>query len=174
MIKKVFVLSLVMVIIRLLFFKKTQYSNSDWQNVLQKTPYFKSSLIGTLGGMTSGLTGLGGGAVMVPLFLSVLKMPFHLVSVYSNAAMVLTSFSGGMTFLLANPPMIDQNIPQASWLEVFQIGQTNFLIIFALVLGSSLTSFLGVKLSAKVSAEVTQKLFAFMLCVFAIKIWFFS
>ena len=37
----------------------------------------KLLIIGSIGGITSGLTGIGGGTVMVPLFTSLAKMQQH-------------------------------------------------------------------------------------------------
>ena len=58
----------------------------------------KTFVVCLLGGLVSGMTGLGGGAVMVPLFISVLKIPLNRVSAYSNIAMGAATFFGVIKF----------------------------------------------------------------------------
>lgn len=54
--------------------------------------------LGLLAGVMSGLFGIGGGAVLVPLLVLVLKMPQHTAHATSLAAIILTAVSGTFAF----------------------------------------------------------------------------
>ncbi|MBI2885766.1 MAG: sulfite exporter TauE/SafE family protein, partial [Chloroflexi bacterium] len=53
-----------------------------------------SLMIGMLDGLFSGLTGIGGGAILVPLFVSLLRIPQHRAHGTSLAVIVLVSMAG--------------------------------------------------------------------------------
>ncbi len=54
----------------------------------------RSVLTGATGGFFSGLTGVGGGAVMVPLLTSLLRLPQHLAHGTSLAIVIFVATSG--------------------------------------------------------------------------------
>lgn len=58
-------------------------------------------LIGTLGGLLSGMFGVGGGIVMVPLLLLLARLDERRAAATSLAAIVLTSVTGGGAYVLA-------------------------------------------------------------------------
>ena len=60
-------------------------------------------LLGFLGGLSSGLLGVGGGAVMVPILHLIMNFPMHLAVATSMFIMIFTSMSGLIThFSLGN------------------------------------------------------------------------
>ena len=68
----------------------------------------KSSLTGLIGGIISGLTGLGGGAVITPLLLKWIKIPPHKVSLYSNCVIPSSTLVGCLILLsMETPPIAD-------------------------------------------------------------------
>ena len=131
--------------------------------------HYKSSLVGLTGGMASGLTGIGGGAVMVPLFIKFLKMPIKKVSLYSNCVMPCGVLVGSLTFLSMKTPTIGHDV-----LKTFQFGQLNLAISALIALGSFATSSLGVRASQKISRELLQYLLALLLLIVACKLFWES
>ena len=57
-------------------------------------------LLGTLAGLFGGLLGLGGGLVMVPVMVGLLKLPIHLAIRLSTVAVFLASIGAGTLFLV--------------------------------------------------------------------------
>ena len=55
-------------------------------------------LVGVIGGTFSGALGVGGGIVMVPLMLTLLKFDQRRAAATSLAAIVLSSISGAATY----------------------------------------------------------------------------
>jgi uncharacterized membrane protein YfcA len=58
-------------------------------------------LVGVLGGFFSGALGVGGGIIMVPLMLALLKFDQRRAAATSLAAIVLSSISGSITYAVA-------------------------------------------------------------------------
>lgn len=58
--------------------------------------YLLAGLIGLFGGVTSGLFGVGGGIVMVPAMIFLLKMPAHHAVGTSLAVIVPTAMMGSL------------------------------------------------------------------------------
>jgi uncharacterized membrane protein YfcA len=64
------------------------------------------ALVGVLAGMAAGLLGVGGGLVMVPVMVGVLRMPVHAAIRYSTLAVLASACSASLAFLAdgrANP-----------------------------------------------------------------------
>jgi len=59
-----------------------------------------SSLIGLIAGIFGGLVGLGGGVVMIPLMVGILKLSQHKAHGTSLVALVFTGISGAITYAL--------------------------------------------------------------------------
>src|SRR5512147_2059236 len=57
-------------------------------------------LIGIVAGMFGGLVGLGGGVIMIPLMVGVLKLTQHQAHGTSLVALVFTGISGAATYAL--------------------------------------------------------------------------
>ena len=127
---------------------------------------WKTSLSGLLGGLAAGAGGLGGGGVMMPLLIRVVKLPPKRVSLYSNCVMILGTFSGSMTFfLMETPPTFDDR------LDFFQFGQVNVGLSFSILLGSLFTSPLGALVSQRIPTRPLVKLFAWLLLLIACRIY---
>ncbi|RLA60381.1 MAG: hypothetical protein DRQ89_12905, partial [Epsilonproteobacteria bacterium] len=77
-IKTIFGVILIMVAIKTIVFKYPALPDEQALG-MTKSVMIKSSLTTLFGGLVAGITGLGGGAVMVPLFLLFLKIPFYWV-----------------------------------------------------------------------------------------------
>ena len=122
------------------------------------------SLTGLTGGLVSGLTGLGGGGVMVPLLIGVVKIPPRKVSLYSNCVMAVGSLVGSAAFFgMESLPAVDPA------LAPFRFGRVNAGIALLIALGSMVTSPLGVALSQKIPQVLLYRLFAALLLSMGLK-----
>ena len=124
-IKQIFVVVIVLVAFKTLLYKKKDSSNEVTWNV---KGLIMISLTALLGGLVSGLTGLGGGAVLVPLFISLLKLPLKKVPFYSNIAMASGTGAGVINYMLRTP----KTPVSFEWevLNHFQIGHVNCCLLY--------------------------------------------
>lgn len=115
--------------------------------------------IGMTAGITSGLSGLGGGFVMVPLFMILGKMTIRKASVLSLAVIPLLVLPNVIYYALHQP---EQSIS----------GSTGFLawpIIIPLILGVMMTVKLGVKAANRMSPKTIKAIFAAFMIITIIK-----
>ena len=108
--------------------------------------------ISLLAGIASGLLGIGGGLILVPLFHYILKMNMHLAIGTSLAIIVPTALIGA--FRHASGSFVD-------W-RIFL-----FSAIFCIIGG-----FIGASISMNMDATLLKKLFALFLIFIALKMWF--
>lgn len=111
-----------------------------------------TALIGLLGGIASGLFGVGGGAVFVPLLVFLVKFDIHLAVGTSIAVIVPTAIMG--IYKHGSAGMID-------W-------KTVVLLSFFAVIGA----FIGAQLSLKLDVLTLRKLFAAFLLFLSLKLFF--
>ncbi len=111
-------------------------------------------LIGALGGLVATIAGVGGGIVMVPIMLMVLKLPYMKTISISSASIVLISFFGWAQFAFSNPV--------ETALTSFSIGYVDFGTATPLILGALIGANLGVYLSSVISRRQAETIFALM------------
>lgn len=114
--------------------------------------YFIIALIGVLGGIVSGLFGVGGGILFVPLLILLKNFNPHLAIGTSLAVIVPTALVAAFRHSLAG--MID-------WKTV--------LILALFAIGGA---WLGSELSLKLETGVLRRLYAFFLLALAFKLFF--
>ena len=166
-IKNLFAVFAILIVIKLIRDSKkpTPGDNTPPAYSRAKVPaYF---LTGFLGGLLSGLTGLGGGAVMIPLFISMLKINLRFIPVYSNGAMIFATGSGLFLHLFQKDSDIS-SLPEI--FHRFQVGHLNILITFLLLIGAFSCSKFGAKLSIKVAHEKKRIAFIILLLTISSKI----
>ncbi|MCC5658236.1 sulfite exporter TauE/SafE family protein [Nostoc sp. XA010] len=114
------------------------------------TPILKTQGIGLIAGILSGLFGVGGGIVMVPLQVLLLKMPIKQSVQTSYGAIVLISLWAVSRYVIAD--------------------STNVLILPGLMLGvgSLLGANYGARLLPKLSDNLVRFLFTFLLIILAV------
>ncbi|GEM_PF-482591 len=165
-IKLIFSLFVFLIALKTIFNRKPALNESEWSPELNTRNVLLGILTGLTGGLISGMTGLGGGAILVPLFIFILQIPFKLLSVNSNACMVVGTFTGMLTYLIQPTPTFVFNY---KFLEMGQFGYVNFSIVLALFIGSSISSKIGVNWTQKVSPKLANKLFSVLLLIISIK-----
>ncbi len=108
--------------------------------------------IGLAGGLLSGLVGVGGGIVMVPLMTGLLAMRQHRAHGTSLAIIVPTAFSATIPYALANP--------------------IDWLLALALAGPAMLLAVVGARMTTRLNAQVLRRMFAVLLLLTAIRLLF--
>ena len=118
--------------------------------VVKLTPAYvaKAAFIGIVAGFMSGYVGVGGGFIMVPLFVSMLGIPMRLASGTSLTAVCI----------LAIPGVIEQGL----------LGNINYMVGIAMMVGSIPGAVLGANLVKRVPERELRFLFAGFLLVAAV------
>lgn len=163
--KKLFAIVLIITILKLFLFDKL--FNKQSNDAVNDNPIVML-ISGLLGSFVAVITGLGGGIVYTPMFLTVAKMPAMYVSAYSNMAMCFASFIGIIPFLFkSTSTVIDIKTP----MHDFFIGDVNFALITVLICGSWLSGRYGVMMNQKVDSKNKKAWFGFILSIFALKMF---
>jgi len=102
---------------------------------------------GFLAGFISGLLGIGGGTLKVPLLAIVLGIPVHIATATSTFMILLTSTSGGITHLY--------------------LGHVHLEIVLVAALGAILGAQMGPRLNIKVSPRYLRKIVGTVLILVA-------
>jgi uncharacterized membrane protein YfcA len=158
--KKLFAIILILMVVKLLFFE-TKKINSE-----RKEPVFIMALSGLLGSFISAITGLGGGIVYTPMFLTVAKLPLLYISAFSNVAMAFAALWAVIPYLML-PTKTMAELP--NYLQNTFIGEVNIAFIAILIAGSWSSGKLGIRLNHKVQSSHKKLWLALLLLFFAIK-----
>ncbi|MHA1946009.1 MAG: sulfite exporter TauE/SafE family protein [Candidatus Hodarchaeales archaeon] len=109
-----------------------------------------STLFGLVAGFSSGLLGIGGGVVMVPILVTVGKMPMHKAVATSMFIMIFTSIAGAGVKLTN--------------------GQVHPDLAIFLIIGITIGAQVGARLVKRVNTIALQKIFGIMMIVALISI----
>ncbi len=117
---------------------------------IKLTPKYvaKVALIGVVAGFMSGYVGVGGGFIMVPLFVSVLGIPMRLASGTSLTAVCI----------LAIPGVIEQAV----------LGNIDYMVGVAMMVGSIPGAIVGANLAKRVPERALRFAFALFLLLMAV------
>jgi len=165
LVKKSFGVVLILLAAKTWLAPASHHSEAHWKLTLTKINPFRPILIGFLGGLVAGFTGLGGGAVMVPFFMVFLKMPFQWLSIYSNFTMIFATGIGALGFALTPFPGYI-NLP----LNEYMVGYLNYLVVGLIFVGAFFSSRLGIHFHAKIPPALNKKLFIALLLLLSLKI----
>ena|SRR5258706_255908 len=119
--------------------------------------YILAALIGLLGGITSGLFGVGGGVIMVPAMLLALSPPIR-----------DTKMAVGTSLAVIIPTAIMGTFRHN------QIGNVHWLTAALLIPGAVVGSDLGARLTKIISAEDLKRAFGMFLVLVGVKLIFFK
>ena len=109
--------------------------------------------IGVAAGILSGLFGIGGGTVLVPLFIYIMKMDIHTATGTSLAVIIPTTIIGALSHHFAG---------QVDWKAALIVAVLAAIGVYA-----------GVRLNVMLPAHVLQKVFAVFLFFISIQLFFF-
>jgi uncharacterized membrane protein YfcA len=123
--------------------------NSEAELFASKKRLAGGVLLAFFGGLASGLLGIGGGALIVPIMALVLLMPIHVAVATSMFTMILTSLSG-----------VAQH---------YALGNVNLEFALLIAVGSVLGAQLGAYTSKKVSGKNLHRIFAVVLIIVSVQ-----
>ena len=122
---------------------------SDSELVVSKTIILQGAALSFFGGLASGLLGIGGGVLLVPIMTLAIGMPIHIATATSMFTMIFTSISGVAQHYVANHIVLEYALP--------------------LALGTVLGAQAGAYASKKVSGRNLGRIFGIMLLVVSIQ-----
>ncbi len=120
---------------------------------------FKKWSIGFFIGIISGMLGIGGGAISVPVFLRLGLSTHHAIAT-SSACVLLLAISGAITFTLTGL--------HATHLPLGSLGFVYWPAVLGISLGSVLFVPIGTGLGKRVAGNVLRRFFALFLFVLGI------
>lgn len=110
-------------------------------------------LIGLMAGLLSGLIGIGGGVVMVPLFIFLLGFSQHQAQ--------------GMSLAVMLPP-----VTLLAVLNYNKMGTINWKLALVVSLCFVIGGFLGSKMAVKIDNNSLRKIFGIIMLIIAVKMIF--
>jgi len=113
-------------------------------------------IIGLVGGILSGLLGIGGGVVFVPLLTYFSKTNFKTNTGISSMAVVLVGTASTTAYLLND----------------FSKGQSFYVEILIMITGGILGSYVGSKLTFKINTILLKRIFSILLIFSAYRMIF--
>lgn len=109
-------------------------------------------LIGALAGLLSGLMGVGGGVVLVPMFTAFLNIPRHQAHGTSLATIIPIAAASSIPYILK--------------------GNIDWLLVVELALGSAVGAAVGAQLMTRIPARRLRQAFgAFLIITAALILW---
>jgi len=133
----------------------------------QSTPYqfsliqdWPSMLVGIFAGTIVALSGLGGGIIMVPLFLIILKKSMHSATALSLSIVPILSISALIKYISITP---------THQVSSYQTGYLLWIMLIPMLLGVIFFSSLGQKMSTKVPVVWLRVIFALLSAFILVK-----
>ncbi|MDL2261242.1 sulfite exporter TauE/SafE family protein [Methanimicrococcus sp. OttesenSCG-928-J09] len=130
-------------------FSTGKQSNENPENT--KSNPFLFAACGSLLGLISGLTGIGGGLVLIPLVIFLAKMPLRQAIGTSSATIIFTSLGGVVSYII-NGIGIEGLVP-------YSIGYVNLVMWAALAVPGVIFAAAGAKMSHRVNPKYVRGAF---------------
>lgn len=102
-------------------------------------------------GLGSGIVGAGGGFLLIPIMLLILKIPTRMTIASSLAITFISSLGGSIGKI--------------------STGQVDYISACIIIIAGLVAAPLGAKISQKLNTQTLHTLLAILLCITAIKIW---
>jgi hypothetical protein len=123
-------------------------------------PAWKRLVVGIIGGLTSGLTGVGGGVIMVPLMTGILRMRQKTAQGSSLVIIIPTATVAALVYFFASTPSAEDAIAR--------IDAPLLIPLFAIP--AMLTAPFGAYLTTRLNSAQLRRLFAILLLGTALKL----
>lgn len=153
--KMLFAIFMLFISIKLLLNPKTTTNKKLELGKISQT------VIGMLIGFLSGLLGIGGGVISIPIFLR-LGMTPHTAAGTSSACVLLLAIVGAISFMLTGAPH-DEYLPAGS------TGYIYWPAVICIAAASMVFVPLGTKLARKLPGHILKKVFAGFLLLVAVE-----
>ncbi|MDV0445055.1 hypothetical protein MmiAt1_06100 [Methanimicrococcus sp. At1] len=109
------------------------------------------AVCGSVMGLLSGLTGIGGGLVLIPLVIFLVKMPLRQAIGTSSATIIFTSFGGVISYII--------NGIGVAGLPPYSLGYVNLVMWAALVIPGVILAAVGAKISHRINQKYVRGAF---------------
>jgi uncharacterized protein len=147
---------------------KEHKGSKDKEIKIDEVKNWKLIVTGVFTGAISGLTGLGGGVLLIPLFISFLKFPFRVISAYSNAIMVFAVTGSLIPHLFTKIEII----PHQSILLKYWVGDLPILLTLPLIILSPIGSMIGVRIDQNLSPVVKKRTYFVLLMLLSGRLYY--
>lgn len=161
--KKIFAIIVVAISAKMLTEKKK--NKEDESSEPPKINRALSPVTGILGGAVAAFTGLGGGLFLVPIMHYFQKIPIKKSIGTSSAAIIITSLSGVVSYLI--------NMPHDAVKVQYQLGMVDTLSAIPIIIASIPAAQLGVYINKKLHHNYLTRIFGIFLLIMAVKMFFF-
>jgi len=151
----IFALLLLVMAIRMLFFKEKQSSGAKMENI------FLFLIIGFLAGIMSGLVGIGGGIILIPVMVLVMGLNIKEAGGTTSLVIVFTSLGGLLSYIL--------NGIHVSGLPPYSLGYVNLLQLVIIVIFSIPLAQIGALVSNKLPEKVLRYILITLLVYISLK-----
>ncbi|MCC6721778.1 MAG: sulfite exporter TauE/SafE family protein [Bacteroidia bacterium] len=121
-----------------------------------------SLFAGSITGVISGLSGIGGGVIMIPIFTVFGNMPIRKASILSLAVIPVLALPNVVFYLFGNP----------SHSLNYSTGYISWFLVLPLIAGVITTVKLGLKTAKMLSSQTIKTIFAVFIIITLIKILF--
>lgn len=133
----------------MMFIPKKQVDDKALHDVTFNKPL--AAVLALIVGIGSGIVGAAGGFLLVPIMLTVLKIPTRMTIATSLAVTFISSIGGSIGKLMT--------------------GQVEYWPAFIMIIASLLAAPLGAKIGKKMNTKILQVMLAIMIAATAVKIW---
>lgn len=140
-------------------------THADKEEILLHPPAV--ILTGLVTGGVSSLTGVGGGVVSIPLMHGLMRFPMKKAIGTSSAIIVFTAASAAAGYLISG--LSDPGLERYS---SFTAGYIDYIHSLPLIVGTIPSAVLGASLAHKVRTSILTKLFAVLMLVVAVRLFF--
>ena len=144
-------------------FKMFKDENIADASVKKNLNIYLSSIIGVAVGVFSGLLGVGGGMIIVPVLSTLIGYSFLESVGISSVFIILTAIGGISSYILAGFNI--NTIP-------YSIGYVNIINFIGMASFSIPFAYIGAKISHSISSNTLKKVFSVLVFIMAIKMMF--
>ena len=152
----VFTFMLLLLILKLIFDKK---SGLTGEHEIRSNPLLLG--IGSLTGVITSMSGLGGGIILIPGFMDIMKMSLKKASSVSISVIAILALPISITYMFANTEN-PTHLP-------LEIGYISFTMVIPVLAGVWISAPYGVRASHNVRPQVIKTIFAFVVSGLLIK-----
>jgi uncharacterized membrane protein YfcA len=122
---------------------------ADNRSFISSRKMLLAALLSFLSGIASGLLGIGGGVLIVPILTLIIGMPIHFATATSMFTMTFTSTSGALQHYILN--------------------QTNFEYALLLALGTIFGAHVGAHVSKRTSGKNLRRIFGLVIVIVGVQ-----
>ncbi len=156
-----FLVLVLLVAIRFLFFKQSEHSSKKQQG-MQKSKIGYASL-GALTGITSALSGFGGGIVLIPALTDIFGISIRKAASISIGVVMLLAIAVSASYLSIDPSnTLKNSLP-------YQFGYISLSISIPILVGVFIAAPFGVKIAQRTSAALLRIIFGIVMVILFVK-----